>query len=543
MGRIPEYFRGPAKSARTGIPSANRSGEIISSAVKGLADTFFQGVLALETKSKRLMDDATRAKAIGEYTTEYMQLSNQIKQENLENPEDATRQLRELRAELKNKHVDNLTDQGLQQEFAFSVDNINVQEDIRDTAWKIEQNTLISQKKYTDRISSDARTAATLPAYEDYLTLVGRFQAEESNAEGERRLSQAFGGLEQGQKVLEQGLESITRGFISGKMARGEGFEAAQHLIRGDFDLFISPQVKAELTAKLNQAQAGETRKSNFIQAAEAAVDVFQTAGDVLGRNLDIVGLEEKISQVSFAIATAEQTRKSPEQIKTLEGHLQLLERMRDLELEQIEKTSKDDIETKADLLADYQFLVDYEDGQNSLMGTLDEVLKFQRDLTEAFYGGKLSKTTYQKWMLFTETAIQNDIVEAMAERGQGFQAPGGGLFGGSSLSSSRKIRNRLADILKNTNKGLGREHAVDTLEFYMDLVNDQLGGNIDDIDQITDQTHDTLVKQAKARATLKKMGLPVYLTVGNRVPVNGGVYEIVDIANDGMPVIKVRDE
>ena len=117
------------------------------------------------------------------------------------------------------------------------------------------------------------------------------------------------------------------------------------------------------------------------------------------------------------------------------------------------------------------------------------------------------------------------------------------GIGSKSPLSSSKKVRRRLADILKNANASLGREHAIDTLDFYMDMLNDQLGGDLSSLDQMNDETHDNLVKNAKARATLKSMGLPVYLTIGNRVPVNGGIYEIVDIANDGMPVIRVKDQ
>ena len=140
-------------------------------------------------------------------------------------------------------------------------------------------------------------------------------------------------------------------------MSRGESFEAMQHLIKGDFDPFITPAVKAELTSKLDTAQGGESKKSNFLQAAEAAVDVFQTAGLVVDNKMDLVGLEEKISQISFSLIQKQQAGAPKEQISALTKQQNLLEKMRDGRLEEIETNASDDIEAKASLLSDYQFL------------------------------------------------------------------------------------------------------------------------------------------------------------------------------------------
>ncbi len=541
MGRIPEFFRGPAASARTGIPSADTSGATIAGAVKNLADTFFTGIANMEAASKKLVDDSTRARALGEYTTEYLSGSEQIKRDNITNPEEAQRQLKEFRGELKNKYVEGLTDRGLQQQFAFDVDNVNLQEDIRDVVWKIEQSQLISQKNYADRISADAATVSQTPSYEEYLKKIDQFQAEEVIG---NNLSQAFGGLKEGQKVLDDGMESITRGFISGKISRGEGFEAAQHLLRGDFDPFITAEVKTELIKSVDQAQAGEVTRSNFLQAADAAIDIFETSKDVISNEMGIVKLEEKISETSFAL---NQPDISEERKSVLTKQQKLLMRFRDIELDSISILATDDIETKADLMSDYQFLIDYENGQNSLMTTLDKVLDFQRNATEAYYDKKLSEATYNKWMIFAGVAIQNDITEGMREEKSGFKVPNvGGLAGigtKSPLSETKKIRQNLTDILKHSNKTLGREHAVDTLDFYMDGLNDQLNGDLTDLTLINDETHNTLVKNAKAKATLKHLGFPVYLTVGDKVPANGGMFDIVKFDEDGMPIINVKDK
>ena len=541
MTEIPIHFRGPAMSARTGIPSEDNSGAVIAGAVKNLADTFFSGVATMEAKSKKLVDDSTRARAMGAYTTDYLVGANQIKKDNMENPEMAQQQLKEFRGELKNKFVDGMSGQGLQQEFAFDIDNVNLQEDIRDVAWKIEQSQLISQKNYTDRISSDAATVSQTPSYEEYLKKIDQFQAEEENG---NKLSQAFGSLKAGQQVLDSGMESITRGFISGKMSREESFEAAQHLLRGDFDPFITSEVKAELIKKVDQAQAGEIKRSNFMQAATAAVDLFETSKDVLSNDIDIVGLEERISASSFALIQPGLTK---ERKGSLEKQQNLLERLRDVKLDRIAITASDDIETKAELLSDYQFLIDYEEGQNSLNGTLEKTLDFQRKATEKFYEGKLSATTYDKWMTFAKTAIQNDITQGMREGGSdGFNAPNKegvlGVGAKSPLSETKKVRQHLRDLLKNSNRELGREHAVDVLDFYMDGINDQLGGDLSGLADMSDETHDNIVKNAKARATLKTMGFPMYLTVGDKLPVNAMAYEIKGFDKDGMPQIEIQE-
>lgn len=555
MGKVPQHFRGQDPSRQTGAGSADQSGAIIAGAVQNLSDTFFKGVTALEARSKQLVNDSAKAKAIGAYSTEYLEGANQIKKDNIDNPEMATEKLKAFRGELKDRHSDALADQGIQQEFAFAADKINVQEDIRDVAYKIEQSSLISQQNYLDRIGNDAKTAAQTASYEDYINIIDKFQVEEvdlaAGSEGPesanpRGLSQAFGGIQQGQKVLEQGMESITRGFISGKLARGESFEAAQHLIRGDFDLFIEPDVKAELLKKVDQAQAGQVKQSNFLQAAEAAVDIFQTSKDVLSDDMDIVGLEEKISGISFSLATAKQQGFTEERISALTKQSALLERLRDIKLERIETLAVDDIDTKANLLSDYQFLVDFEEGKNSLTESLDKVLEFQRKATEAHYAGKISKGTFQKWMLFSETAINSDIKDGIKPKGfglsKGFEAPFAGFGSTDSLSSSRKIRNRLKDILSNTDRGLGKQYAVDTLEFYMDSLTDQTGGDEESLNQLSDETHDNLLKNAKAKAALKKMGLPVYLTVGDNISVNNFAQTIVGFDKDGMPQIEVKE-
>jgi hypothetical protein len=553
MAKIPTHFRPKAVSARTGVPAQDPSGAIIAGAVQNLASTFFSGVLELEARAKNLRDASTREKAKGDYIVSYGQEADRIKNANLDNPEEATRLLKETRARLKNEHVDALTDQGLQQEFAFDIDNFNVGEDINDVAWKIKQNTETAKLNYGNRISSDARAMAQTASFEDYIKTIEQFNAIEENPEGVRGLSQAYGGLKEGQEVLEKHMEAVTRARIAGQMARGNSFEEAQRLIRGDYDLFIDTigkdgkkSVKQELLDKLDQAQKGEAQESAFMRAARASADNFEVAKGLDSGDLDIVGLEEKISDAAFQLSQAEEEGLPADEISILQKGLDVLVLQRDAELKKISLSAVDEFETMGKLSASLQRIVKYskKKGKTSIRTALDEVLNFQRDATEAKVAGTITADTYKKWMLATEMAIDNDIAQRIKEPGlfgkafgaTGLTAPGG------KLSKTRNVRNAMLEILEGIDVAKGEDFAVDVLDFYMDAVNDQLGGDISKLEDMSEITHGELVEHAKRKATLKSKGLPMHTTIGNRIKTPLGLREVVDF-RAGDPIINFSDE
>jgi hypothetical protein len=243
MVQIPQYFRGKLESSQTGVPSLDHSGAIIAQSVQGLADTFFKGVVQLETAQNKILNDSRQSKLLGEYTTKVMEGTDKIRRQYLNEPEKGVEELQTFRTDLRNDYMSQVEDGGFKLGFSAEIDKLDMQAKVDDTSWKIKQSSIVSQQNYISKINEDARYL-TKGSYEDFLTKATGLLNDKNG------ITQAYGDIAQGTKIVNEGLKSYTQGFIYGQLERGNSFEMAQMLANGKFDPFITPEDKADLKTK-----------------------------------------------------------------------------------------------------------------------------------------------------------------------------------------------------------------------------------------------------------------------------------------------------
>ena len=540
MVKIPTYFRGKLASEQTGVNTPDRSGEMMAKAVGGAADAFFQIAAEAEARSKSLVDQSL-GKTMGNYQSEYMLGADKIKKEGFEDPRQVTEKLKKLRENLTSKYSDSLSGSSAKRQFDADLNRYNATADIKDTQWQIETSVVNAKINYTQRISGDAMLAAQVDTEEGFTDILQKFQDEESN------IISSFGA--DGLGVMKQGREAIAKGFIIGMKSRGESFKASQLLTKGYFKDYINVEDTKEIMEEVRKAAEGDEKQRDFDVAVGAANDMFQNVDDYVSITPQgVIALEEKISQLSFQIGSPEEHGLNETQVSYLKTQQEMLLNLREVAQDRVFLNAKEDPEDMARLTSIFQSVVQKQkssDGGREVLGaSIDDVLKFQRDITDMAKTGKMGKISFDKWMFSTEVAIANSVEASLVEshkvagfgRDSGFEVPPS-----KKLSSSKKIRAALKDIFINANERLGAEHLVNAVDYYMDELYNLKQNNPEAINDLTPEIHQGLVKKAKVYSSLKALGLPVYLTVGDKVSAHGGSYEIVGNDRDGMPIIKTR--
>lgn len=536
MPQVPTYFRNKLESSRTGIGSTDHSGAIIADSVKNLADTFFNGIFQLEAQQKRDLDASRRTQIKGDYQVKMVEATERIRNENLKTPDKAIEQLNQSRQDLRNEFLSGIDDGGLKSDVAADLDVMEANAKVQDAVWKIGQTAAVAQQNHLDLINRNSQALSTA-TYDDYLTKAGML------LDAKDLISRSFGSTEKGNEVVENGLEAYTKAFIYGQIDQGKPFEAAQLLASGKFDPFITAEEKNTLLTKTKTAAEGLEKKNTFLTAARASTEVFDVTKQETFESTSIGQFEEKISQVSFDIQAAKERGAPQEQIASLQTQQESLEILRNIKLEATDiNSNEEDIDIKGQALARFQAMIlpkkDLLSGDTDLAlntknkkTTLDDVLKYQRWLTEQRYNQKISSETYQKYMVATEAAIQRSIVGNIKESGPGFK------LDKVSLAGDRRLNSALQNLLKDTDKNLGKQYALDTMDFYLDALYDRMAGT-PDLSLVNDETHKLLIQDAKSKAALKRLGYPQYLTVGDSISTTSGGHIIKAINGRGEPMV-----
>jgi hypothetical protein len=80
-------------------------------------------------------------------------------------------------------------------------------------------------------------------------------------------------------------------------------------------------------------------------------------------------------------------------------------------------------------------------------------------------------------------------------------------------------------------------------MEFFMDSLNDKLGGDEERLKLLDDSILGEILQDSKRKARLKERGLPLYLTVGNRIDTPLGSREIAGFDENGDPKVRFSNE
>lgn len=543
MATVPKYFRDKLASEQTGPNSLDQSGVMIGQAVKGLADTFFKSVATLEAQQQKVLDESRSTKVMGEFSGEMLEQVEEIRSKNFMNPEEALRASNDLYTSLREKHLAGVENSNLRQTIGMQMDRVVTGQKVDDVRWKIGQQRVVAQKNYADTLNQNAQDLAKTSNYQHYLDRASEWLSHRED------FYQVYGGVKQGDDVMEQGLEAYTRSFLYGKIERGESFEAGQMLARGDFDQFISPTAKQEIGEKLEKAYKGEATKSKFSAFNEAVSSGFDYADKLAADKLTILDIEEKLSTISFNIAK-EHSKGDQADMQVLTAQkkqLDMLSLLRDAKLEQLSLTVKeDDLDTSSRLLTSFNELIAERKVKGKetieMIGSLDSMLTFQQEATKAFYEGRLTNQTYTKWMSAVKAAVYR---ESMSKVGSQFWFnQGGSTYTGKVDKAFKKTLNELfKPIVRGEGQARSAETAIDAFNFYLDNLYDLTQGTLD-LSQVGEDAMKGALTNAKIKASLKAAGLPTYLNVDDVINTDVGAFRIKSFNQEtGEPVLDVPEE
>lgn len=526
MARVPEYFRGPLASERTGTPGIDLSGAQIAQSVEGMANTFFRAAEVLAKEQKRYQDQSTVVKGTGDFMIGLAENSDRIRQEHAMDPDQAVMKSSEAYNDLKQRQLSGINDGPLRQQMAAQFDQVLTQQRVKDTTWKLQQQRLVTQKNYADTLNTGAESLGSEGAtYAKYWDAVKKWSDKRTD------FGQVF-GLDKMDGMVEMGREAYTRAFVNGKISNGQSLEAKALLEGGKFDPFITDKTKTELSATIDKAYKGEIQKSKFTAFSQAAAENYDLAKQYSAGELDIFMVEEKISQTSFEEAQARQSNAPEEVIQAKQKQREFLLQLRDLRLEEIAtQVSEDDLDTSTVLWGAFNQLVSRQtvEGQTTvnMLGNLDQLLDFQQQATRAHYEKKITKATYDRWMSFSKAAAYNNVSDENAFNKGWFGATQ------STPNVSKEYAAALKDIAGDvggldplTQTEVDPVWALDAFNFYVDEIQDRSMGDVENF-QANKETMNQILHRAKAKASLKKAGLPVYLNVGDSIKTFAGHYTL----------------
>lgn len=531
MVKIPTYTAGHLASEQVGVPAQDQSGVIVGNAIAGLAGKAATLIEESLSKQRDLYRDSQKAKILGEYASQMVMEADQIRTTFSKEPDKAVMQLKEYRNELKSSYLAKVDDSLMKQEMDATLTNLNTRELLQDLTWQADQINMLTRLNFSERISNDAKFLSGPVSYLDYIDRI------DSLLDSRDVIISSFRNPTEGAKFVENGIEAGTRGFIYGKIDRGESFEVAQFLASGKFDRFITSEVKLELEDRVEAALKGEQKRSKVRLAAEVSDSVFETIKSLDQKSLP--QLEDEIGDIQFRLEQAK-VLKNPVEEKIYQDKFEIYTLLRDAKLEAIATTAKDDVKTKGGFLSDFQRLVKTEDGESTLAGTYDEVLDFQKKATQAFYDGKLSKDTYSSWMVFTQAALSEGVANHIVPR-RWAGIPQEGLATEASkknpevLSRNPVIKKGMHQVLSGFSRDTKHpEDAMRALEFFMNAVYQQTDGNLGAASDLTDEALANLVQYSKRKAMALKLGVSGDHKIGDILQEANGSWEIIGVREDG---------
>lgn len=542
MSKVPTHFRDALSSQRTGVNSLDRSGEIIGDAVTRLSQTFFKGIADLEARQQETVNQSRTVKRMGEFSGELMTQVDTIRQQNFLEPEAALEQSEAAYDELRNQYLNAEGDPELRRRVDLGIDRVLASQRVDDMRWKLGQQRLVAQKNYADALNANAQELVKPEAsYQFYLDKAAQWQANREN------FYQVYGGVSQGNKILEDGLEAYTRAFVYGRIKDNRSFEVMQQIERGDFDQFISSEAKEDLKTTLEKARTGEIRRQKFTAYNEAVAQNYELAEMFNADQMSIVDVEERLSQTAMELAD-ERLKAAPDSdvVAAKSRQVEILKLLRDAKLEEIGTAiQENDVDTEARLLTISKSLLETSDGKpTKLVGNLDDLLAFQEDATRAFYEGKLTKDTYTKWMKFSQAALYNEAASGFGRGGfLGLgkkQPPVSGKFYKRALRDITKFMDEPNPITGGPADG---QWAVEAFRFFVDEIMDISQGDLNNA-LVNEDTVNRVLQNAKTKAYLRLAGYPIYTRVGDMLPTPAGNFPVKGFDPDtGEPVLDVNEE
>lgn len=546
MPKIPVHQAGRLASEQVGVPSQDQSGVIVAEAFTRVAGKMYSVIDEAVTKQKNLLDQAELSKAVSSFDSDMALEANKIKQDFISNPNEGLKQLQARRQELFTSHKDSITDPNVKIKFDANGSHFLNQAAVLDQVWAFNANSSIIQKTHFDRIEQDSSFAGQT---DNFAEVIGKANLLEKDRE---EFYKAWGGVAEGNKVVDAGQESMIKSYFYGQLSKGNAFKVLKEIedgrlgpTEGNNGIISAMKLKEMKGIALRMA----TKDKNDA-ATLTLLQAVQTNFDIDGAlNQPISVTEEKINSLSFEIAKKREQvntgEVSPDEVKTLEEHQKMLELVRNKQISESNDQIVPDSVVEGEVTAQFYSLFKDKNPKKSFKGTAEDVFKFQQKLLES--RDRISPKMFQQYSVLTEAAFQSDIQGFM--KGSKFKTRQSWFGMGKELeaedknrlSTSKKFQNVFSDMIAKHDPKEGNAELFETMRIFYDDLTEILDlKDAPSVEAFSQKAMSDVVEGAKRKRQLQKMGLPVYLGEKDTVYKNGQAYTITGFQN-GRPMVEPK--
>jgi hypothetical protein len=312
---------------------------------------------------------------------------------------------------------------------------------------------------------------------------------------------------------------------------------------------------RTETSAPLSpekRAYVEKIAKSALLKANNDAATLSLIDAVEQGFNVDaeqakpLPTLMEEVNELSFNIGKMREMVKdgaaSEEQVKYMEETQKLKQKMIEFRVQQSNDRIVPDQEVEAKISAQFDSLFRMKGKtRGSFKGTLEQVFDFRKALEDN--RASMDPKNYERWQFFIQKAFQSDLKGYKDRFGTKQKFEMGPIKLGAmtakdpaSLTGSKKLQDTLQSAIA---KYTGPEETLhDSFFFFMDEL-DERGALKDDtvLSMMPQKDVDGLMSLAQRKATLKRMGLPLYMQVDDVVTRGNQQYRITGFSNGRVEV------
>ncbi len=545
MPKVSTYYAQNLASEHVGVPQQDRSGVIVAEAVTGLASRAANVLGEMVEKQNTMLKRAELSKTVSQYDSEVMLASTEIRQKHMTTPDEGVKELSARRQEIFNTYKDSITDQDVKLAFDAQGSETLYKGQALDQVWAFGQKNQMIQKTHLDRMAQDAAFAGQTDDLNQVLAKAFKLDEDRDIVYG------AWGGVAEGENVINQGQESMVKSYFYGQLDQGNAFKVLKEIedgrlgpTEGNNGLIDSATLRTLKNTATKMATIGKDDAAAFalVESVQANFDIDKALQEPISQT------EEKINTLSFLIGQkkelAARGEVSPEEIKTLETQQTMLEKVRAAQESRNDMYIVPDPNVDAEMTSRFFALFPKGNTRKPFKGTLEQVFQYQQDLMDN--RSQMEPNNFKKLNQMISKSFQDEINGYKKSK---FKTQKSWMGLGpeeavdkKKLSQSKKLQNVFSDLIAKHDTTLGNKNLFEAMQIFYDDLDEVV--DLDDavgFEAMSQAQLDTLMTGAQRKMQLKRMGLPMYLEAKNVVYRGGIPHEIVGWDSDGMPLVETK--
>lgn len=438
MAPIGRFRASRLVSARTGIPAADRSGEIIGTAVAGVAGQA-AGVLLKVAEEQRVVSDTLDVMERGTaYENEVREITQQVKQNNLDNPNAAFSELKTRLNQQATVHFSS-NDTGRRQiAMKRVIDGYDQSAVVDMSRWAVNRNNQIVTEKFTGVLNNSVvglretvKSGATIDTLDQQLAKMTAVDSTLGTAKQALvNVMKLTDPSASSAKIDSMVQKKLINAYTNAQLQTNPGLLLAE-LQQGRFDKYPDYEEQRELRAEAETAFISRTKEEELSSAMLGVTSLQKLIQDAYAVSLtspdgDLQSLDESLQSSMVVLTDAERQRliiadQGPTpalanidskigMIKEYQGSLRDL---REIFLKNPQFKIEPDLTLEATHLTTMTTLM-AEIGDDPDQKYVVPLFKATSQIIKDYKAGKISKNVYTTLMTKALPALQGSVQEGL---------------------------------------------------------------------------------------------------------------------------------